>query len=141
MGFFMSPLYHIVQLAKLSRQLTSGPSDLFHSTRQSCKAVLAVLGLCLFFCPLILPGRRRTLNLQTLSSGRCPWCVSRYALRCESTTVGPRESCMPCKARLHGSASPLVSAVSLASSSRPLATWSPLAITLGLSCCSCSSSD
>ncbi len=83
---------------------------------------------------LILPGRRQDAKPpDALPCGRCPQevTVAFYALRCESTTAGhPRCGVlhalqMSCtSSRLN---SPLVSAVSLASSSRPLATWSPLA--------------
>ncbi len=51
-----------------------------------------------FLCLWILPGRRRTLNLQRRISAGAAWCVALRA-RCESTTVRPsfRRSCMPCK--------------------------------------------
>ncbi len=53
---------------------------------------------CLFFLSLILPGRRRTLNLQTqLLRALLPRCVLRYALREPTPRADPRRSCMPCK--------------------------------------------
>ncbi len=78
---------------------------------------------------------------------RCPQGVRRcYALAVSPTTAGPSScrSCMPCEchARLHGSSSPNWSLRSrLARPSRLSQHGSPLAITLGLSRCSCSSSD
>ncbi len=68
--------------------------------------------------------------------GRCPG-VSAARPPGSSQPGHPRRSCMPCKMSRTSSrlSSPLVS-VSLASvSSRPLATWSPLAIILGCPCC------
>ncbi len=125
----MSPLYHIVRFAKLSRQLDCGPlthlfrrfADLNKDNRSSINAPRC--SALPFLLSLILPGRRRTLNLQTkLPCGRCPRCALRCApaVSAQLRTISCR-SCMPC-ARCHASprlSSPLVSAVSWLRPSRP----------------------
>ncbi len=73
----------------------------------------------LFFFVLILPGRRRTLNLQMIVG--CPG-VSRYALRCERQlrAILVVMGCLGDVMHVFmATSSPLVSAVSLASSSHP----------------------
>ncbi len=93
----------------------------------------AVLGSLSFVS--ILPGRRRTPNLQTWPAGVA--CVAPRA-RCEPTTAGHPWSCMPCKmsctsSRLFSSGSPWLRP------SRP-ATYHWACTTLGCPC-SGSSSD
>ncbi len=78
---------------------------------------------------LILPGRRRTLNLQTVACGRCPQVRRATRVWAESTTAAIVGSCMPvrCHARSRSVARLLVSAVSLGfrpSSSRNMVTAS-----------------
>ncbi len=54
----------------------------------------------LFLLSLILPGRRRTPNLQTLPCGRCPQgCASHLTRSAVVYNCGPSScgSCMPCK--------------------------------------------
>ncbi len=132
-GFSLCPpLYHIVRFAKLSHSLTAAFdgsvrrfADLIKDNRAA--QILRCLGLLPFLLSLILPGRRRTLNLQTLVfAGRCLVGVSRYAPRCESTTAGhPRRSCMPCKTSriVHGSARLSVCGLLASSKSSFRATW------------------
>ncbi len=100
---------------------------------------------CLFFLSLIFARSPPTdANLQT----SCLAGVAQVSprARCESANCGP-SSCIlhalqDVMHRLHGSALPLVSAVSLASVQVAPATWSLLSVIISrLPCCSCSSSD
>ncbi len=91
---------------------------------------------------LILPGRRRTPNLQTYCLRALPAGASRYAPAVSSTAGHPRRSCMPCKMSctflaqlaLSGGLLWLVQVV-------PLATWSLACINFVVVLLLCSSPD
>ncbi len=149
-GFSLRPHYTISSgFLLLSCQLTAaldgsvpvGFQPILSKTTKRQGKCTAVPGLAFFFLSLILPGRRRHQNLQTHYALRAPPAgASRYALHCDSTAGQAR--CMPCKMSCiapHQLA--FSSAVSGFVRGRPLATWSPLAITLGCPVVLCSSSD
>ncbi len=131
----MSPLYHNVRFAGCPASLTGGPLTVptlsvgpIKDNQKARLNALAVLGLR--SCLLILPGRRRTLK----PPDACFGVAQKQLLPAESTTAGHPRVGLACLARCHAclTAQFRLSLCGLLGlrPSRPLATWSPLAITL-----------